>query len=667
MGNEERPNPEKLLRQIQMEEEKKIRKGKCSIFLGYAAGVGKTYSMLEEAHELVNAGVDVVAAYIEPHARPETMAMAEGLEVIPPLQITYKGIQLREMDLDAVLARKPKVALVDELAHTNAPGTRHEKRYGDILELLNVGIDVYTTVNIQHLESLNDVVSAITGIHVKERVPDIFFDRADEVKIIDIEPEVLMERLKEGKIYKAAQAERALDNFFAREKLISLREIALRRTADRVNRIAIEERQMNEDKTYYTGEHILTCISPSPACMKVIRSASRMADAFHAEFTAMYVETPQLQNADHKIKKMVEDNIHLAKALGAKIVTVFGEEVASQIAEYARICGASKIVLGRTNHKILFGQKKGTLTDQISELVSDVDIYIIPDTSGKPFGGSLIRRMKKEKRKDPQTTVSVGYDILKTILVLGVATCIGIWMKRFDSLSVNIIIIYLFGVLLLSLSCKSRWVPATAALVSVLLFNFFFIPPLYSLGVWAPVHYTTFVFMFLFSFIISTIITKQRTQAKESAKQVYRTELLLENSKRMRRVHTIKDLLKELSGQVLKLMNLSVLFFVKEKGNVTGPWIYPKPDMGKQELRRLYDDQEKAVVQWVLENRKRAGCCTHTLPGAKAMYLPIKNGDEIYAVMGILLEERREIPPFEYALLTAMLNEAALVFERIFS
>ncbi len=664
---EERPNPEELLLQIQKEEEKKIKKGKCSIFLGYAAGVGKTYAMLMEAHELVKANRDVVAAYIEPHARPETIAMAEGLETIEPLQIEYKGIRLREMDLDAVLKRKPGIALVDELAHTNAEGSRHEKRYEDIEELLDAGIDVYTTVNIQHLESLNDLVSGITGIRVKERVPDTFFDRAEEVKIIDVEPEVLMKRLKEGKIYKAVQAERALENFFAREKLISLREIALRRTADRVNRIAIEERQLNSDKNYYTGEHILTCISPSPSCMKVIRSASRMASAFHAEFTAIYVETPYLQNADRKIKKMAEDNIHLAKALGAKIVTVFGEEVALQIAEYARVCRASKIVLGRTNHRILFGQKKGTLTDQVSELLPDVDIYIIPDTGVGKFGSTSFRERIVKRRAEQQSMGVIFRDFLKTGIIFGVVTLAGLWMKRFDPLSVNIIILYLFGILLLSLSCRNRWIPAAAALFSVLLFNFFFIPPLYSMGVWAPVHYTTFGFMFLFSLIISAIITRQRKQAKESAKQVYRTELLLENSKRMQSVHTVKELLKELSGQVLKLMNLSVLFFVKEEKSVTGPWLYPREGVTTQELRTLYDSREKAVVQWVLENRKRAGCCTHTLPGAKAMYLPIQNGETLYAVMGILLEERREIPSFEYALLSAMLNEAALVLERIFS
>ncbi|MBP8870113.1 MAG: sensor histidine kinase KdpD, partial [Enterocloster sp.] len=318
---ENRPNPELLLKKLRKEEEKreKERKGKLKIFLGYAAGVGKTYAMLEAAQTLRDRGQEVVAGYIEPHDRPATLAMAEGLETLPPFMVEYKGIRLREFDLDGALKRKPKLILVDELAHTNAPGLRHEKRYQDVNELLQAGISVYTTLNIQHLESLNDQVGSITGIRVRERIPDGIFDQADQVELIDIEPSDLLQRLKEGKIYHAVQAERALDHFFAEEKLIALREIALRRTADRVNRLAVMERENRGGADYYTGEHVLTCISPSPTCAKVIRTASRLAYPFRGEFTALYVETPSLQHADPKVRQMVEENIHLAKALGARI------------------------------------------------------------------------------------------------------------------------------------------------------------------------------------------------------------------------------------------------------------------------------------------------------------------------------------------------------------
>lgn len=666
MEEERRPDPEELLRQIKEEEQKqsKKKKGRLSIFLGYAAGVGKTYAMLDAAHTAKKQGIDVVAGYIEPHARPETAAMTEGLETIPPLMVAYKGIELRELNLDAVLKRKPALVLVDELAHTNAKGLRHQKRYEDIEEILDAGIDVYTTVNIQHLESLNDIVGSITGIHMKERVPDTVFDAADQVKIVDIEPEVLIERLQEGKIYKSVQAERALNNFFAKEKLISLRELALRRTADRVNRIAIEQSRQRKDKGGYTGEHILTCISPSPTCAKVIRSASRLAYAFHAKFTALYVETPGLQNAERKVKQMVEENMKLAEALGAKIVTVFGEDVAFQIAEYAKMSNVSKIVLGRTNHRLWFGQKRGTLTDEISQFIPNIDIYIIPDTSKNRLSWRAPKAMLRKKATEEKGSLLL--DLARGAASLGIATLVSLAMEQVGFMSANIIILYLFSILLLSLFCRRRWVAGAAALISVLLFNYFFVPPTSSFAVHSPVYYSTFVFMFLFAFIISTIITKQRKLVKVSAKLAYRTELLLENSKRMRRVHSVRELLLELSEQVLKLLNLSVVFFVKKNGKMTGPWLFPRVGMDKAILKDMLDEQEWAVVQWVMENKKRAGCCTHTLPGAEAMYLPIKSGDDIYAVMGIVLEEKREIPPFEYGILTAMLNEAALVFARIY-
>lgn len=666
MGEEIRANPELLLRQIQEEENRKknASKGKLCIFLGYAAGVGKTYTMLEAAHALQKEGVDVVAGYIEPHDRPETKQMEEGLEKVESLMVEYKGIKLRELDLDGVLKRHPKIALIDELAHTNAPGMRHQKRYEDIEEILQAGIDVYTTVNIQHLESLNDIVGNITGIRVKERIPDRVFDQATQVKLVDIEPDILIERLQEGKVYKAQQAERALNNFFAKEKLIALRELALRRTADKVNKVAREEKQLGKEGGYYSGEHILTCISTAPSCEKVIRSASRLAYAFHARFTALYVETPALQNADPAVKKIRDENIHLAEVLGAKVVTVFGEDIAFQIGEYARISGVSKIVLGRTNHRILFGQRRGTLTDQINQYTPNIDVYIIPDERNgkKTWIFPWKRKVGLHKKQE-----SVVKELAKAAGIMGGATLLGLLMQRTGLLDTNIIIVYLFGILLLSMCTARRWVSAAAALISVLLFNFFFISPVYSLDVYASGYDVTFIFMLAFALIISAIINNERRQARESAKMVYRTELLLENSRRMRRAYSVKEVFVELSGQVLKLMNLPVVFYLCIDGQAKGPWLFPKEGMTKEELKEKAGGvQERAVAQWVVANRKRAGCCTHTLPMANAMYLPIQAENQIYAVMGILLEEKREIPAFEYGLLTAMLNEAALVFARIY-
>lgn len=665
----ERATPEELLRRIHAEEEakEKEKKGKLCIFLGYAAGVGKTCAMLDAAHELLKEGVDLVSGYIEPHARPETSKREEGLEKVPPLLVPYKGIDLRELDLDAVLRRKPQLVLVDELAHTNAAGMRHRKRYEDIEEILDAGIDVYTTVNIQHLESLNDIVESITGIHVRERVPDKIFDSADQVKLVDIEPDILIERLKEGKIYKAVQAERALQNFFAKDKLIALREIALRRMADKVNRLAILEHIQNEsgeNGEYYQGEHIMTCISAAPSCKKVIRSASRMAYAFHAKFTALYVETTALQNAEPAVKKARDENIHLAEALGAKVVTVFGDDIAFQIAEYARVSSVTKLVLGRTNHRILLGQKKGTLTDQISEYMPELDIFIIPDMGNTGKKRYFLHTPKRYV--SAKATESLYMDLLKETAALCMATGVGFLFRKLGFVDADIIMGYLFSILILSLYTTRRYIAVSAAVLSVFLFDWFFVYPYYSLTFYSGEYSVTFGIMLLFSIIISTVLSTGRRQARESAKIMYRTELLLENSRKMRRVENVKDLLMELSEKVLKLMNLSVVFYVRKDEKTTGPWLFPREGVSKEELGKTQDEKERAVVDWVMANKKRAGCCTHTLPDAKAMYLPIKTSEEIYAVMGIILEEKREIPSFEYGLLTAMLNEAALVFARIY-
>lgn len=665
----ERATPEELLRRIHAEEEakEKEKKGKLCIFLGYAAGVGKTCAMLDAAHELLKEGVDLVSGYIEPHARPETSKREEGLEKVPPLLVPYKGIDLRELDLDAVLRRKPQLVLVDELAHTNAVGMRHRKRYEDIEEILDAGIDVYTTVNIQHLESLNDIVESITGIHVRERVPDKIFDSADQVKLVDIEPDILIERLKEGKIYKAVQAERALQNFFAKDKLIALREIALRRMADKVNRLAILEHIQNEsgeNGEYYQGEHIMTCISAAPSCKKVIRSASRMAYAFHAKFTALYVETTALQNAEPAVKKARDENIHLAEALGAKVVTVFGDDIAFQIAEYARVSSVTKLVLGRTNHRILLGQKKGTLTDQISEYMPELDIFIIPDMGNTGKKRYFLHTPKRYV--SAKATESLYMDLLKETAALCMATGVGFLFRKLGFVDADIIMGYLFSILILSLYTTRRYIAVSAAVLSVFLFDWFFVHPYYSLTFYSGEYSVTFGIMLLFSIIISTVLSTGRRQARESAKIMYRTELLLENSRKMRRVENVKDLLMELSEKVLKLMNLSVVFYVRKDEKTTGPWLFPREGVSKEELGKTQDEKERAVVDWVMANKKRAGCCTHTLPDAKAMYLPVKTSEEIYGVMGIILEEKREIPSFEYGLLTAMLNEAALVFARIY-
>lgn len=349
--------------------------GRLKIFFGYAAGVGKTYAMLEAAHQAQKEGVDVVVGYVEPHARPDTLALLEGLEVLSCREVDYRGIRLREFDLDGALARRPQLILVDELAHSNAPGCRHTKRYQDVEELLQAGINVYTTVNVQHLESLNDLVTSITGIVVNERIPDHVFDRANQVELVDIAPADLEKRLEEGKIYRQRQAKQALENFFTAENLTALREIAMRRTADQLNRTAVQEKK---GKAARAGDHILICLSSAPSNAKVIRTAARMAEAFHSGFTALFVQTPETKELSGENIKRLRSNLRLAEQLGAQIATVYGADPAEQIAEYARVSGITKIVMGRVNHRQhpWIGQK--SLADRLIER-TDLDVYIIPD------------------------------------------------------------------------------------------------------------------------------------------------------------------------------------------------------------------------------------------------------------------------------------------------
>ena len=660
----QRPDSEQLLKRLQYEEreQQKKNRGKLKIFLGYAAGSGKTYAMLEAAHEAQKHGIDVVAGYIEPHARPDTEALAKGIETIPPLMVEYKGVKLREFDLDAALKRRPQLILVDELAHTNAKGCRNEKRYQDVKELLRKGMNVFTTMNIQHLESLNDIVGNITQIEVRERVPDTIFDHADQVEVIDIEPDDLIDRMKEGKIYRAQQAERALQNFFRREKLAALREIALRRTADRVNRIAEEERSLQENQDYHTGEHVLVCITAAPSSTKVIRTAVRLADAFHAKLTGLCVETPELQEADEKTKAALRNNMELAKLLGAKIVTVYGSDVAAQIAQYAIVSNISKIVLGRTNHFTVRSIYRSEFLEKLTYMAPNIDVYIIPDVRQKKRYHPM-----RDRRKNQEDWKKTVWNLLMVTGIMGVTTILALLFRKFEFSDANTTMIYLMGVLFSSYVANRKVYALYTSLISVLLFNFFFTEPYYSLKAYDKVYPTTFFMLFIVGLFAGTITGKLKQQNLESAKTAYRTEILLENSQKLRRCKSKTDVWNQIAMQSGKLLNLSILIYpVNGSGMVDLPLLFPRKGMELSELETCVNSHEKGVAQWVVGNHHRAGACTHTLPDAKAMYLPIKDDEKVRGVMGIFLEERRPIGEFEYGLLIAMLNERGVKLQDAF-
>lgn len=658
---EMRPNSEQLLRRLKYEEEQKqTTRGKLKIFLGYAAGSGKTYTMLEAAHEAKKHGIDVVAGYIEPHDRPDTLKLTEGLEMIPPLWIEYKGVKFREFDLEQALKRKPKLILVDELAHTNVAGCRNHKRYQDVKELLRAGIDVYTTINIQHLESLNDLVGTITHIEVRERVPDRIFDHANQVEVIDIEPEDLIKRMQEGKIYQKQQAQRALDHFFRREKLAALREITLRRTADRVNRIAEEERNIMGDMEYHTGEHVLVCISAAESSPKVIRSAARLAYAFHAKFTGIYVETPEMQAAGEKTKQSLQNHMELARSLGAKIVTVFGSDIGFQIAEYAVVGNVSKVVLGRTNHNRFIQKPRPELLEKLNNRAPNIDVYVIPDIKQKKIRTRMnIRSEKKWKR------IFWGFAAITVVMIL--TTIVAFVLQKWNLPESNIIMVYILGVLLSSYISDNKLFAVYSSMFSVLAFNFFFTEPYLSLKAYDKGYPTTFLMLFIVGLFTAVQTRKLKLQNRESVKKAYRTEILLENSQKLRRCKSELEVWNQVAGQVGKLLNLSLIIYpVNEKGLLNDALVFPKKGVTKEQLEFLLDSSERAVAQWSAANHHRAGTCTHTLPTAKAMYIPIQNEKEVKGILGIYLEERRKLQEFEYGLLIAMLNETGVKLQDTF-
>lgn len=629
------------------------RRGKLRIYLGYAAGVGKTCNMLNDAHEVQKDGVDVVAGYIEPHARPETMALLDGLEILPTLEISHKGVMLKEFDLGCAIRRRPDLILVDELAHTNAEGCRHKKRYQDVEELLRTGIDVYTTINVQHIESLNDVVASITGISVRERIPDSVFDSTDQVELVDIEPDDLIDRLNKGKIYREEQAQRALANFFTKEKLVALREIALRRTADRVNRAAVQDKEQISKSEYYTNEHILICLSSSPSNAKVIRTGARMANAFHGAFTALFVETPESKELTDKNKARLRENLRLAEQLGAQITTVYGDDVPGQIAEYTKTSRVSKIVVGRSNNKRgLFS--KSYFVDKLTLLAPNLDIYIIPDT--------LTTFSVKRSKHLHSPEISL-VDTAKSVGILIISTLIGFWFSFLGFSEVNIITVYILGVLLTAIATKGKIYSVVSSVFSVLVFNFFFTEPYFSLKAYVQGYPVTFLVMFLASFITSSLTKQIKEQATQSAQKAYRTEVLLETNRKLQMAKDKSEILSETAHQMVKLLDRTVIFYQVQQDMLSEPLVFSKEET-TAEIQDYISSDEQAVALWTYKNNKRAGATTDTLSTAKCLYLAVRGGDTVFAVAAIVMECKVPLDAFEKNLMIAILGDCALVLEK---
>mgnify|MGYP002566666916 FL=1 len=647
-----RQNPDRLLEVIRNEEKNNTR-GHLKIFFGYAAGVGKTYAMLKAAQAAKRHGTDVVAGYIEPHARTQTAALVHGLEVLPTLDIEYNGIKLHEFDIDAALNRKPRLLLVDELAHTNAKGCRHEKRYQDIEELLNAGIDVYTTVNVQHIESLNDTVASITEIPVRERIPDYIFDNASQVELIDIEPQELIDRLNAGNVYKEIQAKRALKNFFTIQNLTALREIALRRCADRMNMLT-ESSRIKSHGAYHTDEHILVCLSSSPSNEKIIRTAARMASAFKCKFTALFVETPEFQLMEEEDVKRLRANMHLARQLGAKIETVYGDDVSFQIAEFARLSGVSKIVIGRNSASKQHLFSKPTLTEKLIAIAPNLDIHIIPDA----VSNAAAYRLRKAKRKS--NIIFSASDILKCIFVLIISSLLGTVFLNLGFAEANIITVYVLGVLITSVITEHKIYSLISSIVSVLVFNFLFTEPRFTLRFYDQGYPVTFLIMFLVAFLTGSLAIRLKNHAKLSAQSAYRTKVLFDTNQLLQQSKDSEEIISVTSNQLIKLLGKDIIFYLAKNEKLDKPYCFCAS--GGTLGEEYTSDNERAVAQWVLINNKHAGATTATLSNAKCLYLAVRVNNNVYGVVGIVINQQ-PIDSFENSILLSILGECALALE----
>ena len=611
-----------------------MKKGRLKIFFSYGESSKKTVAMLKAARSAKSQGEDVLVGCIPSNISEEASGLLDGLERLSPMMMGEK----EEFDLDLALERKPGLILVDELAHSNGPKSRHRKRYQDVGELLKSGIDVYTTVNVGNIESLHDTVTGITGITTWERIPDSVFDQADQVELIDMEPQELLERLKESD---------TADSRFTMEQLTALREAALRRCADRVKRLADRQRK----NSFHTDEHILVCLSSAPSNAKIIRTASRMARAFGSQFTALFVETPAFGAASLENKQRLRDNQALARQLGAHIEIVYGEDVPYQIAEFARVFGITKIVVGRSTitRRHLFG--KMTLTEQLISYVPELDIHIIPD-------GSADTAYRPQKAGN-HGRLAILKNTAKSVGILTGATLLSLGFYRLGFTEANIIMVYILGVLLTSTAASHQIYSLVSSIASVFIFNFLFTHPRFSLSAYETGYPVTFVVMFLTAYITGTFAIRYKEQAGQSAKIAYRTKILFEMAQLLSKAADRQEIINALARQLMKLLNRNILIFENVDGELLGPHMFGTNGA----FAFPYDlDGELATAKWVLKNNHAAGATTDTLSHSKYIYLALRVSERVYGVVGI---EAQNYPldVSEHGILLSILGECALALE----
>lgn len=638
-----RPDPDALLARVEAEEPQR-QVGRLKVFFGMCPGVGKTFSMLQEAQERRRSGTEVVLGYIETHARPETDALKADLEELPPRWVEYRGVRLREFDLDAALRRKPNLILVDELAHTNAEGLRHTKRWQDVIELLDAGIDVYSTINVQHVESLNDVVAQITGVAVRETVPDSIIERANEIELIDTPPDELLQRLHEGKVYVHDQIARAVQQFFRRENLVALRELALRETAARVGAQVLAQRAGRGDaRPWATADRILACVGPSPLSGRVIRTARRMAAASHADWIAVSVETPGQSEKD---AGQLRRNLQLAERLGAETTVLDGERIVDEILAFATTRNVTKIVIGKPEMPRWREWLRGSIVDDLIRGSGEIDVHVV---KGDAEVSAVTDRPTARRPTDWR-------QYAWTVVVMAVCTAIAGIMFEFFS-PVNLTMIYLAGVVLVS-SRFNLGPSVLASFLAALLFDFLYTEPYFTFAISDAQYVFAFLVLLITGLVVSGLTQRVRRQVQAGRERYLRTVALYFMS---RQLAGAADASKAVQIAVRHVADVfhgdTAVLLPDSQGNLTlsahhGDF-------------RVEPANESAAAQWVLEHQQWAGWSTETLSAAAAMYVPIVTSEKAHGVLALRPKDRAHpLEPDQRHLLETFATQMAIALDR---
>jgi two-component system, OmpR family, sensor histidine kinase KdpD len=646
-SREGRPSPDALLQAAQQESRERLK-----IFVGAAPGVGKTYEMLTAGRARLQEGVDVVVGVVETHGRKETKALLEGLEVISRQRVEYKGRALDEMDLDALLARRPQLALVDELAHTNAPGSRHPKRYMDVEELIAAGVDVYTTLNVQHIESLNDVVAQITRIRVRETVPDSIIDRADDIELIDLTPDDLIQRLKDGKVYVPHQAERAIRHYFSPGNLTALRELALRRTAQRVDEQMVSYMQAHAIVgPWAASERVLACVGGDPSSIDVVRHAKRMADSLRAPWTAVHVETGRNLGMSEEARDRIAEALRLAQRLGAETVTLPGQSVADTIADYARANNFTHIIIVQPQRSRWLELLYGTLAQALIRSADGASVHVL--------GRSKEATEPQSQRALPSEPVARGSDAKAYLGSLAfVAVALGVGLVLRQALGVASIALTFLTAVLISAVAYGLWPALFACFASVLAYNFFFLPPLYTFTIADPENVVALFFFAITAVIASNLTARVRAQAITARQRARTTEELYQFSRKLAVAANLDDLLWATVHQIALMLKVRVVILLPEGDSVAVQAGFPPEDS--------LDAADVAAARWCWDKNHSAGRGSDTLPGAKRLFLPMQTGRGAVGVIGIDRDEPGPIlTPDQQRLLNALADQAALAIERV--